>query len=66
MEKRILTITLQADWKATLRAAGKAAQKDSYQGEILNFQSPSAFFSRRLTKNYSLFIARDHASSSCS
>lgn len=39
MEKRILTITLQADWKATLRAAGKAAQKDSYQGEILNFES---------------------------
>lgn len=27
MEKRILTITLQADWKATLRAAGKLRRK---------------------------------------
>lgn len=46
MEKRTLTITLQTDWKTALRAAGKAAQKDTYQGETLNFQSPNAFFSR--------------------
>ena len=46
MEKRKLTITLQADWKSALRAAGKAAQQDSYQGETLNFQTPGAFFSR--------------------
>lgn len=45
MEKRTLTITLQADWKATLRAAGKAAQRGGYQGEVLNFESPSIFFS---------------------
>ena len=46
MEKRKLTITLQADWKSALRAVGKTAQQDSYQGETLNFQTPGAFFSR--------------------
>lgn len=46
MEKRTLTITLQADWKAALRAAGKAAQRGGYQGEVLNFESPGIFFSR--------------------
>ncbi len=54
MEKRTLTITLQADWKAALRAAGKAAQKDSYQGETLNFQSPGAFFSRLSERRWTI------------
>jgi hypothetical protein len=37
MSERFLTITLQPDWKSTLRAAGKAATADTYQGEALNF-----------------------------
>ena len=54
MEKRTLTITLQADWKTALRAAGKAAQKDTYQGETLNFQSPNAFFSRLTERRWTI------------
>lgn len=52
MEKRKLTITLQADWKAALRAAGKAAQQDGYQGEMLNFESPGEFFSRLTSRRW--------------
>jgi len=52
MEKRKLTITLQADWKAALRAAGKAAQQDGYQGETLNFESPGEFFSRLTSRRW--------------
>ena len=37
MNDRFLTITLQADWQAGLRAAALAARKSSYQGEVLNF-----------------------------
>ncbi|QTR52043.1 hypothetical protein [Thiothrix unzii] len=50
IEKRALTITLQADGKA----AGKAAQKGSYQGETLNFQSPGAFFSRLTERRWTI------------
>ena len=46
MEKRKLTITLQADWKSAIRSVGITPQQDSYQGETLNFQTPGAFFSR--------------------
>ena len=43
---RNLTISLNLDWKAALRAAGTAAKASSYQGEILNFESASAFFGK--------------------
>lgn len=52
MEKRKLTITLQADWKAALRAAGQVAQRDGYQGETLNFESPGEFFSRLTSRRW--------------
>ena len=52
MEKRKLTITLQADWKTALRAAGKVAQQDGYQGETLNFESPGEFFSRLTSRRW--------------
>ena len=52
MEKRKLTITLQADWKGALRAAGQAAQRDGYQGETLNFESPGEFFSRLTSRRW--------------
>ena len=54
MEKRTLTITLQKDWKAALRQAGKLAQKQAYQGETLNFQSPGIFFSRLTERRWAL------------
>ena len=44
MNNRFLTITLQPDWQAGLRAAAVAAQKGTYQGEVLNFESPGHFF----------------------
>jgi len=45
MEKRTLTITLQADWQSALRSIGNMAEHtQSYQGETLNFESPASFF----------------------
>lgn len=57
MEKRTLTITLQPDWKAALRAAGKAVQRGGYQGEFLNFESPSIFFSRLSERRWAIISA---------
>jgi predicted transcriptional regulator len=52
--KRSLTITLQTDWKGALRAAGRAAQASSYQGEVLNFESPAQFFGQMSEKRWSI------------
>lgn len=49
MTDRYLTITLQSDWQGALRTAAKAAQASSYQGEVLNFETPAQFFGQ-LTK----------------
>ena len=54
MEMRTLTITVQPDWKAALRAAGKAAQAETYQGETLNFESPDVFLGRLTALRWSL------------
>lgn len=58
--KRKLTITTTSDWKAALRAAGviasKGLQDSKYQGEVLNFETPGAFFSR-LTANRWAMVA---------
>jgi len=62
MEKRKLTITLQADWKAALRAAGQAAQRDGYQGETLNFESPGELFSRLTARRWTMVNALQSAS----
>jgi len=52
--KRVLTITINSDWKHNLREAALQAQTaietGQYQGESLNFPTPSAFFSQ-LTSN---------------
>lgn len=53
-QPRTLTITLQPDWKAALRGAGKRAQARTYQGEVLNFESPGAFFSRLTERRWEL------------
>ena len=44
MTERYLTITLQPDWKSALRAAGQVAKADTYQGEVLKFETPAQFF----------------------
>ena len=54
MEMRTLTITIQQDWKAALRAAGKAAQAETYQRETLNFESPDVFLGRLTALRWSL------------
>lgn len=55
METRTLTITLQPNWQGALRQAAKSAfQADAYQGEILNFDSPAAFFSHLTERRWVL------------
>jgi len=47
---RILTITINSDWKRNLREAATQAQvaieSGQYQGESLNFPTPAQFFSQ--------------------
>lgn len=58
MEKRTLTITLQADWKAAMRQVVRAAANATdYQGETLNFDTPAAFFSRLSEKRWMIVYA---------
>jgi len=57
MNHRLLTITLQPDWKAALRQAGRRATKSSYQGEVLNFESPGAFFGRMTARRWAIVRA---------
>ena len=57
MSKRTLTITLQPDWKAALRQAGRRTGARSYQGEVLNFESPGAFFGRLTARRWTLVRA---------
>jgi len=54
IQQRHLTITLQPDWMAGLRQAAQAAQSDSYQGEVLNFESPGQFFGQLTEKRWTL------------
>ena len=54
MSKRTLTITLQADWRVALRSAGRRARAQSYQGEVLNFESPGQVFSRLSEKRWDI------------
>ena len=57
MNDRYLTITMQADWRSGLRAAGKAAAANSYQGEFLNFESPGHFFGQLTEKRWEIVRA---------
>lgn len=54
MTERFLTITLQPDWQSGLRSAAKAAQSNSYSGEVLNFESPGQFFGMLTEKRWAL------------
>ena len=57
MTQRNLTITLQSDWKAAIRAAGVAAKADTYQGEVLNFETPAQFFGQLSEKRWDIVRA---------
>ena len=57
MTERHLTITLQPDWKGALRAIVKTAQADTYQGEVLNFESPAHFFGQLSEKRWEIVRA---------
>ena len=57
MNKRRLTITLQSDWQGALRAAGKSAKANTYQGEVLNFESPGQFFGQLTEKRWAVVRA---------
>lgn len=57
MSERFLTITLQPDWRAGLRAAAAAARQGRYQGEVLNFESPGHFFGMLTGKRWELLRA---------
>ena len=54
MTKRTLTITLRPDWKAELRRTARSANAHSYQGEVLNFETPAAFFGRLTERRWTL------------
>jgi len=57
MSERTLTITLQPDWRAALRQAGRRAAARHYQGEVLNFESAGAFFGRMTERRWDLVRA---------
>ena len=57
MTQRNLTITLQPDWKAGIRAVGVAAKADTYQGELLNFETPAQFFGKLSEKRWDIVRA---------
>ena len=57
MSKRALMITMNADWRAALRSAGKRATARSYQGEVLNFETAGSFFGRLTERRWALVHA---------
>ena len=57
MTKRTLMITMNADWQAALRGAGKRATARSYQGEVLNFETAGSFFGKLTERRWALVHA---------
>lgn len=57
MTERYLTITLQSDWKGALRAAAQVAKAGTYQGEVLNFETPAQFFGQLTKKRWDIVRA---------
>jgi predicted transcriptional regulator len=57
MTNRHLTITMQSDWRAALRASGQSAKASTYQGEVLNFESPGQFFGQLSEKRWAIVRA---------
>jgi predicted transcriptional regulator len=57
MTNRYLTITLQPDWKSAMRSVAQAAKADTYQGEVLNFETPAHFFGQLTEKRWDIVRA---------
>jgi len=57
MIQRFLTITARADWQDGLRAVGVESAARTYQGEVLNFESPGHFFKQLTEKRWDLVRA---------
>ncbi|SIT65921.1 Predicted transcriptional regulator [Ectothiorhodosinus mongolicus] len=57
MTDRYLTITLESDWRSALRRAGQLANSETYQGEVLNFETPAQFFAQLTEKRWELVRA---------
>ena len=57
MTERYLTLTLQPGWKSALRAAGQVAKADTYQGEVLKFETPTQFFGLLTEKRWDIVRA---------
>lgn len=54
MTQRTLTISQNTDWRAGLRAAGKAVTRGRYAGEVLNFETPAQLFRQLSDKRWEL------------
>ncbi len=65
MTQRQLTIALQPDWRSALRSAGQRAahglKTKRYQGEVLNFETPGAFFGQLTERRWALVHALQSA-----
>lgn len=57
MTQRHLTITLQQNFKAAIRAVGVASKSDTYQGEVLSFETPALFFGQLSEKRWEVVRA---------
>jgi predicted transcriptional regulator len=58
MEKRTLTITIDAEWQDALRNAARIGfSAKRYRGETLNFETPGAFFSRLTSRRWAMLDA---------
>jgi predicted transcriptional regulator len=55
---RVLTITLESDWKKNLRQSrekiNQALDGGGYQGEFLNFESASVFFGKMTERRWDI------------
>jgi hypothetical protein len=54
MSKQTLTITMNANWRGALRAAGKRATVRRYQGEVLNFETAGSLFGKLTERRWAL------------
>ena len=54
MTERHLTISIELDCQAALLRVGKAVKEKTYQGEFLNFDSPSDFFGQLSAKRWEI------------
>jgi predicted transcriptional regulator len=57
MTKRMLMITMNADWRAALRGAGKRATARGHQGDVLNFETAGSFFGKLTERRWALVHA---------